>query len=196
MAKPEAMLYKINKSMTNLGGIMIKKNLLLALLLVGAIVLNSSQVGAWYAITAFEASPAGHAGQTQYTPIVWIDYTHSSNWYLYRSQLTTQIEKGIADMPWYFTKYTERGGHAFTDSVADISNPSSYIIANSHWTEFEIESGTGYYRPLKWHPLTMPDQLVETSGVVNLRIRFIFDVYGTDQGTAFPQHIFDYRYIK
>lgn len=171
-----------------------KRKLLVSLLLVVCLALNGVQSYAWTGYTSYESAPYGYAGSFVSTTLRNIDYTGSPNYYLYRDQVITYFSTGTKNMPDYFERYTERGGYAFTDSVANPSNPSSYIIADSNWTEFEIESGTKYYRPLSWHLSTMTNQLVESSGVAHLRLRFMFDIYGTDTGTYFPSDMFMFRF--
>ena len=172
-----------------------KKGSIVALFLVACLAFNSMQARAWTGYTSYEDSPFGYAGSFKSSPTRCIIYSGSGNLTLYRSHVTTQFALGTENMPSWFERYTERGGYGFTDSVHDPSNPDSYVIANSNWTQLEIDPSNGYYRPLSWHPSSMSNQVVETSGIAVLRLRFMFDIYGTDTGTYFYPAIFSFRYI-
>jgi hypothetical protein len=165
-----------------------------ALLLAAGLLACGTRANAWSSYTYFLGSPSGNAGIFKQTSISSINYAASSSNYLYRNQVVTSFADGTADMPSEFTRYTERGAYAFTDSVANPSNPNSYIIAKNHWAEFGIDPETQCYWPRNWTPASLTNQLVETSGTANLRLRFMFDIYGTDGVTAFPYGIFMYRF--
>ena len=172
-----------------------KKGTMFILLLVVCITLTSISVFAWSTYTTDEYSPEGYAGSFMYTPIRNVSYSNSGTFYLYRNQIDTQFSLGTANMPSGFYRYTDRGAYAFTDSVANPSNPNSYIIAQSKYAIFVIDHDhSDDYRPVNWYVSSMQNQLVETSGTAHLRLRFMFDVFGLDTQTWFCDKIFKFQY--
>ena len=165
-------------------------------LVVGFFSVTHANAWTWYG--TYESSPSGYVNSFYNSTIRNINYSASGSNYLYKNQVTTQCAPGSYGLPTTgVNKYiysTDRGAYIQTISIANVANPSDYVIVNLRYADFDYAPGSGLYQPVSWGDVTVTNGIIETSGTAHLRIRSMVDGMGGDSATYYSYGLFEFRF--